>query len=51
MKLLSGKYELVDEPPESGKDVNEALIYRVGTGKRKGPVTKALKAHYLYKEM
>ena len=40
MKLLAGKYELIDEPPESGKDVNEALIYRVGTGKRKEDIAR-----------
>ena len=29
MNALLGKYELLDEPPESGKDVNEALMNRL----------------------
>ena len=40
MKLLSGKYELVDEPPESGKDVNEALMNRLDTGKKREEITR-----------
>ena len=40
MKLLSGKYELVDEPPESGKDVNETLMNRLETGKMKEDIAR-----------
>ena len=28
MNALAGKYELLDEPPDHGKDVNDALLYR-----------------------
>ena len=34
MNSLSGKYELIDEPPESGKDVNDALMNRLSTERK-----------------
>ena len=40
MSTLSGKYELIDEPPESGKDVNEALMNRIHNKKKKEEMTR-----------
>ena len=40
MSALSGKYELIDEPPESGKDVNEALMNRIHNRKKKEEMTR-----------
>ena len=40
MSALSGKYELIDEPPESGKDVNEALMNRIQDRKTKGDIVR-----------
>ena len=40
MSTLPGKYELVDEPPESGKDVNDDLIARNNQRKMKEDLTR-----------